>query len=44
LNPAYEGTILPGGISVAESLNLFEEELEESGIEVRRGDFYPPLQ
>lgn len=44
LNPAYEGTALPGGISVAESLDLFEEELEGSGIEVRRGDFYPPLQ
>lgn len=43
LNPAYEGTTLPGGISVAESLDLFDEELKESGIEVRRGDFYPPL-
>ena len=43
LNPAYEGTALPGGISVAESLDLFEEELEGSGIELRRGDFYPPL-
>ncbi|PCH61029.1 MAG: metal-dependent hydrolase [SAR86 cluster bacterium] len=43
LNPDYADTELPGGISIAQSLDLFDEEMQGSGIEVRRGDFYPPL-
>ena len=43
LDPDYPGTELPGGISIAESLDRFGAELRGSGIEFRRGDFYPPL-
>lgn len=43
VTPDYAGAELPGGISVDESLDLFEAALEGSGIEVRRGDWYPPL-
>ena len=43
VTPDYEGSELPGGISVDESLDLFEAALEGSGIEVRRGNWYPPL-
>ena len=40
-NPDFEGPALPGGISIAQSLDLFEAGLEGSGIEYRRGDWYP---
>lgn len=40
-NPDYEGSELPGGITVAESLDLFAEELQGSGIQFVRGDWYP---
>jgi len=40
-NPDFGGSELPGGITVAESLDLFEAELEGSGIEYRRGIWYP---
>ena len=40
-NPDFGGSALPGGITVAESLDLFEAELEGSGIEYRRGNWYP---
>lgn len=40
-NPDYGGSELPGGISVAESLDLFEAALEGSGIDFRRGNWYP---
>lgn len=43
VTPDYAGSELPGGISVEESLDLFEAALEGSGIEVRRGNWYPPL-
>lgn len=43
LQPDYIGPELPGGISVAESLEILQLELHNSGIEVRLGDFYPPL-
>ncbi len=42
-NPDAEAVSLAGGMTIAESLDLFEREMEGSGIEVRRGDFYPPL-
>lgn len=42
-DPSYEGPGLPMGRSVAESLNALERELRGSNIEVRFGDFYPPL-
>ncbi len=40
-NPDYAGSTLPGGITVNESLDLFEASLSGSGIEFRRGDWYP---
>ena len=43
VTPDYAGAELPGGISIAQSLDLFEQELSGSGIEVRRGDWYPTL-
>ena len=33
---------LVNGMTIMETLDAFESELEGSGIEVRRGDFYPP--
>ncbi len=41
--PDYPGATLPGGISIAESLELFAQRLSGSGIEIRTGNFYPPL-
>ncbi len=42
--PDYVGTgSLPDGLTVAESLDRFAEALDGSGIEFRRGEFYPPL-
>ena len=42
--PDYVGTgSLPDGLTVAESLGRFAEALDGSGIEFRRGEFYPPL-
>lgn len=43
LQPAYVGPGLPGDLSVDETLDLFESLLAGSGIEIRRGDFYPDL-
>ncbi|MFM1895900.1 MAG: hypothetical protein RLZZ385_974, partial [Pseudomonadota bacterium] len=43
LQPAYVGPALPDNLTVPQSLDRFEELLAGSGIEVRRGDFYPPL-
>ena len=40
-NPDGSPSELPGGLSVAESLDRFEEELAGSGIEYRRGNWYP---
>ena len=42
-NPDAPAITLAGGMTIAESLARFERELDGSGIEVRRGDFYPPL-
>lgn len=42
-NPTYEGPGLPMGRSVPESLAALENELKGTDIEVRIGDFYPPL-
>ena len=43
-NPDFEGTAqLPDGLSVAQSLERLAEELQGSGIEVKLGEFYPPL-
>ena len=43
-NPEYGGSLLPGGISVAESLELFAQALAGTDIEYRRGNWYPPLR
>lgn len=43
VRPDYPTTILDIGLTVEQSLDLFEELMADSGIEVRRGDFYPPL-
>lgn len=43
LNPAYPGEPLPEDLTVAETLERFETAMQGSGIEVRRGNFYPPL-
>ncbi len=43
VTPDYAGSELPGGITIDESLDLFEAALEGSGIEYRRGYWYPPL-
>lgn len=40
-NPDFAGSTLPGGLNVAESLDAFELELSGSGIEFRRGEWYP---
>ena len=40
-NPDYGGSELPGGITVAESLDLFAKELQGSGIQFVRGGWYP---
>jgi L-ascorbate metabolism protein UlaG (beta-lactamase superfamily) len=41
-NPDFVSPELPGGLTVAQSLDLFEKELEGSGIEYRRSNWYPP--
>ncbi len=41
-NPDYSGSLLPGGYTIAESLDAFEEALSGNGIEYRRGNWYPP--
>lgn len=41
--PDYPGAALPGGISIAESQDLFRQGLTGSGIEIRSGNFYPSL-
>lgn len=43
LTPDYVGPELPEGLSVEQTLQRFQELLQGSGIEVRFGDFYPPL-
>jgi L-ascorbate metabolism protein UlaG (beta-lactamase superfamily) len=43
LTPDYAGSELPGGLSVEQSLERLIEELDGSGIDVRLGEFYPPL-
>jgi len=43
VRPDYPTAILDSGLTVEQSLVLFEELMADSGIEVRRGDFYPPL-
>ncbi|MBT8147553.1 MAG: MBL fold metallo-hydrolase [Gammaproteobacteria bacterium] len=43
VRPDYPTTILDSGLTVEQSLDLFEELMADSGIEIRRGDFYPPL-
>ena len=40
-NPDFGGSDLPGGLSVAETLTAFENELSDTTIEFRRGDWYP---
>lgn len=40
-NPDYEGSALPGGLTVAESLDVFARELENADIEFVRGQWYP---
>ena len=40
-NPDYEGSTLPGELTVNESLDRFAEELSGSGINFVRGDWYP---
>ncbi|MEX0901257.1 MAG: MBL fold metallo-hydrolase [Pseudohongiellaceae bacterium] len=44
LNPGYEGSGLPGGITVDESLRQFADALSDTAIEVRTGAWYPPLK
>lgn len=43
-NPDATAGAPDGGMTIAASLDLFEREMEGSGIEVRRGAFYPPLR
>lgn len=43
LQPDYGGAPLPGNLSVEETLQLLQQELEFSTIELRVGNFYPPL-
>ena len=43
LQPSYVGPGLPGNLSVDETLELFESLMAGSGIEIRRGAFYPNL-
>lgn len=43
VRPDYPTSILDSGLTVEQSLDLFEELMADSGIEVRRGGFYPPL-
>lgn len=40
--PDFTGPELPGDISLAQSLDQFEGALKETGIEYRRGNWYPP--
>lgn len=40
-DPDFAGSSLPGGLTVAESLDAFEHELSGSGIDFRRGNWYP---
>ncbi|MDD9896316.1 MAG: MBL fold metallo-hydrolase [Gammaproteobacteria bacterium] len=40
-NPDFGGSTLPGGLSIPETLDAFEKELTGSGIEFRRGNWYP---
>ncbi len=41
-DPNYEGGDLPGGLSVASSIDAFADALRGSGIEYRRANWYPP--
>lgn len=43
LQPDYGGEALPEGLTVAQTLLRLREELQGSAIELRIGDFYPPL-
>ena len=43
VRPDYPTSILDSGLTVGQSLDLFEQLMADSGIEVRRGNFYPPL-
>ncbi|MBM88043.1 MAG: metal-dependent hydrolase [Gammaproteobacteria bacterium] len=40
-NPDFGGSVLPGNLTVPETLNAFENELAGSGIEFRRANWYP---
>jgi len=40
-NPDFGGSTLPSGLSIPETLDAFENELAGSGIEFRRGNWYP---
>ncbi len=41
-DPDFEGSALPGGLTIEESVQAFDDALEGSGIEYRRGNWYPP--
>lgn len=43
LQPDYIGPGLPEDLTVAQTLQRLQEELQDSGIELRLGNFYPPL-
>ncbi len=43
VDPEAEPGSLDDAMTITRSLELFEQEMAGSGIEVRRGDFYPPL-
>ncbi|MCB1672374.1 MAG: MBL fold metallo-hydrolase [Gammaproteobacteria bacterium] len=43
LNPDYVAPGLPGGVTVDQTLQWLAAELDGSGIELRIGNFYPPL-
>ena len=40
-NPDFGGSVLPGGLSVPETLTAFEDALSGTEIEFRRGNWYP---
>lgn len=43
VNPEADAGGLVDGMTIEETLQAFEREIAGSGVEVRRGDFYPPL-
>ena len=43
LQPSYVGPPLPDNLTVPQTLERYAQLMQGSGIEIRRGNFYPPL-